>query len=163
MNAVKAQQNTPLPTHYDHNKTPSQIILIHSHRILLSNQIHIHILNTHTHTISANIHQTQVTNHLKQESDKLLRLSAILGGQGGWGYIEESCTTLCSNCFCQHSLASAWRTHHQYTLPWSPNSLGKENGKVVLNGSSLANEMKLYWLLQTLVKNRPPDCRVTIS
>lgn len=57
--------------------------------------------------------------HFKEQPNKFLWLSPVLGGKcGGW-YVEESGTTLSSYSFSQHGLACTGRSNHQYTLAHS--------------------------------------------
>ena len=62
------------------------------------------------------MHTHKSTHHFKENPDKLLRLSTVLGGEGGGGDIEERGPTLGGYGLGQQSLSSARRPHHQHTL-----------------------------------------------
>ena len=62
------------------------------------------------------MHTHKSTYHFKENPDKLLRLSTVLGGEGGGGDIEERGPTLGGYGLGQQSLSSARRPYHQHTL-----------------------------------------------
>ena len=70
-------------------------------KVVLCSELHVHTSGTH---------------HFKEYPDKLLRLSTVLGGEGGGGDIEERGPTLGGYGLGQKSLPSARRPYHQHTL-----------------------------------------------
>lgn len=56
--------------------------------------------------------------HFKEEANQLLRLPSVLGGEGGWGHVEECRSAFSGDRFGQECLSSAWRSHHEHPLTW---------------------------------------------
>ena len=63
------------------------------------------------------------SNHFEEDPDELLRLSAVLGGEGGRRDVEEGGAAFRGHGLGQHGLAGAGWSDHKHAAPRTTNTL----------------------------------------